>query len=55
MKPRWYDRESSRTHRHRYAGDFWNLERKMRENFIYDDLSVHDEKFDGYVPQGAPS
>lgn len=41
------------THRHRYAGDFWNLERKMRENFIYDDLSVHDEKFDGYVPQGA--
>lgn len=40
------------THRHRYHYDFWNLERRMRASFLYDDLSVHDQKFDGYVPEG---
>jgi hypothetical protein len=40
------------THRHRYANDFWSLERRMRSAFVYDDMSVHEYKFDGYVPEG---
>jgi hypothetical protein len=40
------------THRHRYSDDFWDLEAKMRSRFNYVDLSVHDSKFDGYVPEG---
>lgn len=38
------------THRHRYSSDFWKLTRKMREAFDYDDLSVHDHRFDGHIP-----
>lgn len=38
------------THRHAYSGDFWRLADNMRYYFDYDDLSVHDQKFDGRVP-----
>lgn len=39
------------THRHRYKEDFWDLANKMKSSFQYDDLSVHNHKFDGYVPE----
>lgn len=40
------------THRHRYRRDFWKLENKMRARFVYDDMSVHNHKFEGYIPEG---
>ena len=41
------------THRHRYKDDFWKLYDNMKDSFQFDDLSVHDHKFDGYVPEGT--
>lgn len=34
------------THRHRYNAHYWNLEQKLRTKFAFDNLSVHNHKFE---------
>ncbi|MBL8618657.1 MAG: TIR domain-containing protein [Deltaproteobacteria bacterium] len=34
------------THRHRYNDHYWTLRHKLRAEFNFQDLSVHDHKFE---------